>query len=256
MKKKFKGIVIDADFLIFEVCEGSYTKVSFFGKEKRELNGKYKEPLTKYKERFHKLVDDIVEGIHGNLPGEVNDKVKLCFSDPDNCFRYDIYPEYKGNRESGSRSKLFYRLRKWVLKKYGYGKNLEADDVVAHYVRKGWVGATFDKDLIKGVAGTWFDTYHSRRYIVELTYGDAFRFNLIQALAGDPTDNIKGIPRVGEKTAIKLLTEFGWDWDGVIKAYESKGLTKKDALLNVRLTNMEQWSPKKGLKLFKFKKRK
>ena len=67
-------------------------------------------------------------------------------------------------------------------------------------------------------------------------------------------DNIPGLPRVAEATAIKLLDKFGWDWDGVVKAYESKGLTEKDAILTKRLTSMEQWTPKKGVKLWKPKK--
>ncbi|MGB0440436.1 MAG: NADH-quinone oxidoreductase subunit NuoE, partial [Paracoccaceae bacterium] len=48
-------------------------------------------------------------------------------------------------------------------------------------------------------------------------------------------DDLKLIKGVGPKTAVKLLDKHGWDWDGVVTVYESKGLTEDDALLTARL---------------------
>jgi hypothetical protein len=167
-------------------------------------------------------------------------------------------------------------LRKWALKRYGYVKNVEADDVVSHFVREeNHVGATMDKDMLRGVAGTWFDTYHSRRTLHELSAGEANNFNLIQTLIGDATDNIKSLPKkagdpmipveglpkgqrqpfkLTEPMAIKLLDEFGWNWDGVVKIYESKGFSEKEATLNRQLICLNQWSPDEGVILWKSKK--
>jgi DNA polymerase-1 len=250
-----KMIALDADYLIFECTEGKFTQNKHFGSEEGEVEGeKYKEPLKPFKVKFKRLVSDVENEIAANLPGEVKG-IKVIISAPDGNFRYKIYPEYKANRKSGSRSELFYRLRKWVIKKYGYVKDVEADDVVAYYVReKGWIGASFDKDLLRGVPGVWFDTYHARRNLNTTSEGEARNFNLIQNLSGDPTDNIKGIPGVAEKTAIKLLDKHGWDWGGVVAAYKEKGLTIEDAILNRRLICMNQWTPKKGVKLWKPKK--
>ena len=243
MKKRW--IALDADYLVFECTEGSYHKENTFSNEKVNL--------APFKQRFKELVKGVEDEIAADMLGKCKIKgIKVFVGDPDTNFRYDFYPEYKGNRKSGDRSDTFYRLRKWVNKKYGYVKNTEADDVVAYYVReKNYIGASFDKDLKNGVAGDWFDTYHARRHMIETSQLEADRFNLIQTLTGDPTDNIKGLPRVAEKTAIKMLDELGWNWDGVVKAYESKGMTEKDAVFTRRLTDMTQYSPKKGVKLWK-----
>ena len=256
MKKK-KMIALDADFLIFEATEGRFTKGDFFKREDGEANGKkYKEPLKPYKQKIKRAIADIEDEISAALPGEVKG-IKAFFSDPNSNFRYDLYPEYKANRKRGSRSELFYRLRKWVMKKYGCVENVEADDVVAYYVReKGWLGATFDKDLLYGVSGIWFDTYNTRRNIVDTGVLQAQQFNLIQTLAGDPSDYIEGLPRVGHATAIKLLDKYGWNWAGVIAVYESKGMTEKDAFLSRRLIGLDLWTPKKGVKLWKPKRNK
>ena len=242
--KKMK-LVIDADFLIFQCTEGSYEKENKFANEKVNLKP--------YKIRLKQLVKDIEDEVATELVGRIKIKgeAKLLFSDPYSNFRYDLFPDYKKNRSGCDRSELFYELREWAHKKYGYGKMLEADDLYGYYMNTGkYVGATFDKDCLKGVAGIHFDVYHTHRYIVETSVDEARRFNYLQCLMGDATDGIVGIPRVGEKTAVKLLDEHGWDWDGVVKSYEAKGMTKEDAILTMRLVLVTQWNGKK-LKLFK-----
>jgi len=265
MKKRW--IALDADKLIFECAEGKYIKENTFDNEKVKLKP--------HMERFEQLVKDTEDRISADMLGKCKIKgIKVFFSDPDTNFRYDIYPEYKANRHASDRSPLFYRLRKKLLKKYGYVKNTEADDVVAYYVReKNYIGASFDKDLLYGVAGDWFDTYFARQYMIETTKLQSDRFNLIQTLMGDKEDNIKGLPidpkydmipmnplpegrtrqpfKVTEKVAIEMLDGYGWDWAGIVKAYKSKGKTEEQALLTRRLTDMTQWSPKKGIRLIK-----
>jgi len=241
--KKMK-IVIDADYLIFQCTEGAYEKENKFANEQVSLKP--------YKKRLKQLVKDIESEIAVELLGRVKikGKPKLLFSDPNGNFRYELQSDYKGQR-TGERSALFYELREWAHKKYGYLENLEADDGYGYYMGTGkYIGATFDKDCYKGLPGIHFNVYHTKRDIVETSIDEARRFNYLQALMGDPTDNIKGIPRVGEKTAVKLLDEFGWTWKGVVKSYESKGLTKDDAILTMRLVLVNQWNGKK-LKLFK-----
>lgn len=253
-KKKKRMIALDADFLIFEVTEGGNTKCNYFGAEDGNANGSaYKEPLKQYKKKLKQLIKDIEDEVAANLPGEVKG-IKPYFSDPKGNFRYDIYPAYKANRKGSERSELFYRLRSWAHKKFTVVDGVEADDVVAYYVsQKGWIGATLDKDLLKGVPGRWFDVYYSRRCLVDTSPGEALHFNFLQCLMGDPVDNIKGIPGVGEATAIKLLDKHGWTWDGVYKAYIDKGLGEEEMTLNARLVLMTQWHPKKGVKLWKRK---
>lgn len=280
MSKKLKKrwIGLDADPLIFQCTEAKAHTNRDMPDEGTSLAKKYKAPLAPFKVKLQKLINDIENEIAASMPGEVKG-IKVFFSDPKTNFRFDLYPEYKSNRDAGSRSKMFYRLRKWALKEFGYIKGIEADDAVAYYVReKNYIGAAEDKDLWRGVPGLWFHTHYTRRYLLENSPGEANCFNLIQTLTGDPDDYIKALPdkkgygmipmdplpegmsrqpfKVSEKKAIDLLDEFGWDWNGVVKAYESKGFTEKDAIFTRRLISMDQWHPKKGVKLWKPKKKK
>ena len=267
-KEKKRMIALDADYLIFTCTEGKHTKLSYFGAEEGSTRGKkYKEPLKPYKQKMKALIKDVEDEIAANMPGLV-EGIKPIFSDPNGNFRYDIFPEYKAGRPP--RSKLWYRLHKWALKKYGYTEGIEADDEVAYLVREeGWIGATMDKDLWRGIPGDWFNVYHSKRYMTYLSPVEARNFNLIQTLTGDRDDNIPGIPGVGETTAIKLLDKYGWHWEGVVMAYEnadkphpedkrkrlSLGLTREDAIFARRLIGMDQWHPKHGVKIWQEPKR-
>jgi len=253
-KTKKMKILIDADFLIFQVTEGKLDKMTVFGAEKGKVGSSdYKEPLKPYKERFKRLVKDIEDAVAVNTLGrfKIKGKTTLLFSDPDGNFRYDLYPQYKQNRADSTRGELFYRLRKWALKKYGYIKGVEADDQYGYYMGSGkYIGVSMDKDCIKGVAGVHFNPHYMHMDIVETGELEARNFTYLQSLMGDATDGITGIPRVGEKTAIKLLDKHGWDWAGVVKSYEEKGLTEDDAILTMRLVNLHQWDGKR-VNLFK-----
>ncbi len=276
MKKlEKKKVIIDADSLIFEVCEGKFTKSGGFGAEAGSVESDdYKEPLGKYKQRFKALVADVTEEVAVAALGQfkLKGKPKIALSDPDSNFRYDLYPEYKSNRPSGGRSKLFYRLRDWAIKKYGYVKNCEADDICGYYVlQKGYVGCSIDKDLLRGIEGFWFDMYHSRRSLAEVGAKQARDFNLIQNIIGDPVDSIKALPKkvgdpmipcvlpegqkrqpfkITEKIATELLDEYGWNDRGVLAIFESRGFGEDEMVLNRRLICMRQYNGKK-IKLWK-----
>ncbi len=268
-------IALDADKLLFDVTQSKYVKGSFFNNsaDSGVIKSDYKEPLKPYKRRFKELIKETEDEIAVALLGKVKIKgIEAILSDPKSNFRYDIYPEYKANRTESDRGDLFRRLKKWACKKYRWEKGFEADDVVSYLVSEhGYVGATFDKDMLRGVAGTWFDTYHTRRYAIETTEDDARRFNLIQVIMGDSVDNIKALPKkagdpmipcdieklglskqpfkMTEKLAGEALDEHGWDWDGVIKVFEQQGYGEKEAVLNLQLTSMEQYVGKSKPKL-------
>lgn len=262
MKKRM--IALDADYLTFICTEGKNTKSYGFGKKsgsKVTTKKAYKEPLKPYKDKLKRLIQDVEDEISAQMVGQVKG-IKPIFSDPNGNFRYDIFPEYKGKREP--RSKLWYRLHKWVMKKYGYVKGIEADDEVAYLVsKKNWIGASMDKDLWRGIEGDWFNVYHTKRTMSYLSPIEARNFNLIQNITGDSTDNIAGINGIGEIKAIKLLDKYGWDWNGVVQSYlnaekpkgVSQNLTIDDAILCRRLICMRQWTPKKGIKLWQLPKK-
>ena len=245
---KTRDLYIDADHLLYNVA-GQKAKDSLEGEVIQQ-----KVDMAPLKEAFNQGVKAIEDAV---AVATVSKKFKvgwtyLVFSDPQGNFRYDIFPDYKKSRQGKVQSDEFYALRRWahVHPDSIVVDGTEADDVVAYYVRKGAIGASNDKDILKGVKGRWFDTYYSRWSYSKVKKKDADRFVLLQTLAGDSTDGIKGIPRVAMKTAENLLTSNGESWDGVVKSYENAGLKLEDAILTRRLVGMDQWDPKSGVQLW------
>jgi len=247
-----KDVVIDADHILFFVTESNIYKSDFkTSKKKKGFVGKVKKnkiDLKPYKKHFKLIIQDYV------LTAEVESicydyelgKTRVILSDWTN-FRYDIFPNYKSGRSE--KKGVLKKLKAWAMKKYSFVKNCEADEICAYYVKKGGIGFSTDKDIIKGVGGYWFNTHYKHQCWVRTSSKDAKNFMLEQCIAGDATDGIKGIPRIGHIKAKQLLNKFGWSFEGVIKAYESKGLTEKDAVLTYNLVNMEIWTPKIGVVL-------
>jgi len=97
----------------------------------------------------------------------------------------------------------------------------EADDLIATYAREaGERGATAtivssDKDLMQLVTDkvTMFDTMKDRRIgiaeVIEKFGVPPEKVVEVQALAGDSTDNVPGVPGIGIKTAAQLIVEYG-----------------------------------------------
>ncbi len=267
---------IDADFLIYECTESKLNKTGGFSKGDAGSVGakkKYKPSLKPFKEKMKRLVQDIEDEAAVALIGQYRiGKTHLVFT-ADNNFRYDIYAAYKANRANTEKTKEFYRLRKWAQKKFTVIDKCEADDVCSFYARKGHLVVSMDKDVYKSSPGLFFNPHYLHRCVIETSHMEARQFTLIQTLTGDSSDNILALPKkkgdpmvdgvpapgtrkpfkVTEKLAMELLDEFGWDWVGIVKAFESKGFSEKEALLNRRLIGMDQAYPLKDGKKWKIK---
>lgn len=247
-----RDIVIDADHILFMVA---LSNAGFSGEGDGDFLGFGEVPtkpdITLYKDVFKDILNDYVSiaQVEIALRGDKEGKTRVIMSDDTN-FRYELFPEYKNKRPSTILEiKL---LKKWAMKKYTFIKNTEADDVVAHYVRKGAIGFTTDKDLLYGVAGIWFNSHYMTRAFVYTSKEDAEYFFKQQSLAGDGVDNIPAISGVGLITADKLLKKHGETWDDILRVYEIKGYDKDYMVCMVRLVCMTQWSPKKGIQLWQF----
>ena len=250
MSKK-KMIAVDADYLIHQIVHSFDAGTRQFSEYDSNIDGTYKQPIKPMIERFEDMVEDLIDDIAVVFLGEFKIKGAIPFFTSHDNFRHRLTDTYKANR--ASRSDLHMRFVKKLKKHYpdSFIPNTEADDVVAYYVaQKGYIGATFDKDLLLGVPGVWFDVYHARRSIVRTSQIEARNFTLLQSVMGDLTDGIQGIAGVGEKTAIKLLDKYGWDWGGVVASYIQYGMTERDAILTRRLIGMDQWTPESGVQLF------
>ncbi|MCP4667070.1 MAG: DNA polymerase I, partial [Deltaproteobacteria bacterium] len=151
-------------------------------------------------------------------------------------FRHHIYEDYKANRppmpeDMAVQIPLIKRIVKdlnlEMLEKQGY----EADDIIGTLARmceeKGFqvVMVTGDKDFRQLITPniTMWDTMKdavSDVASLKETYGlEPEQFIEVMGLSGDSTDNIPGVPGVGEKTAIALIREFG-SFDGVFDRVE------------------------------------
>lgn len=140
--------------------------------------------------------------------------------------RKDIYPEYKNRSpiDEGLRTQikecfeLLIKMKIPVLSKEGY----EADDIIASIVKKSVLEEaqvtiySTDKDLMQfmGMPGVkifnqGLGDYATAEYCVDKLGVEPEHALLAQAIQGDTSDNIPGIPGVGKVTAAKLIEQFG-----------------------------------------------
>ncbi|KQT12665.1 MAG: DNA polymerase I [Bradyrhizobium sp.] len=172
----------------------------------------------------------------------------IVFDKSEITFRNKIYPDYKAHRPPAPDDLIpqFALIREAVrafdlpcLEQTGF----EADDLIATYVRQACergASATIvssDKDLMQLVTDcvTMYDTMKDRRIgipeVIEKFGVPPNKVVEVQALAGDSTDNVPGVPGIGIKTAAQLITEYG-DLDQLLfRAGEIKQPKRREALL-------------------------
>ena len=150
----------------------------------------------------------------------------VVFDAKGKTFRSDIYKEYKANRPPMPED-LREQLKplKDICKAIGFPlieiEGVEADDVIATLVRTAKdkkvkaVVSSLDKDLMQLVEdpGTTIMNTMTHQIFNEEKVFEKFgvKPNQIRdmlALVGDTSDNIPGVPKVGQKTAAKWLSEY------------------------------------------------
>ena len=182
------------------------------------------------------------------------DYVACVFDAPGPTFRDALYPQYKATRSPmppDLRAQIepiheVVRLLGWkVLAVPG----VEADDVIGTLARLGTahglhtVISSGDKDLSQLVNEQVMviDTMNDRKRDVagvEAEFGVPPRLMVdYQTLVGDAVDNVPGVQKVGPKTAVKLLQEYGSLDALVARAHEIKGAVGEN------LRNALDWLP-------------
>ena len=167
------------------------------------------------------------------IKSERPDYLSVVFDTPAKTFRHDIFPDYKANRQKTPEDliaqieplhQLIINLGLPLIAVDG----VEADDVIGTLAleadKKGikTLIATGDKDMAQLVTENihLIDTMKDLRMgptEVKEKFGiQADRFIDYLTLAGDTSDNIPGVEKVGPKTAIKWINEYG-SLDGVIQ---------------------------------------
>ena len=159
------------------------------------------------------------------------DYIAVAFDKSRKTFRTDMYGEYKGQRaKTPDELKSQIPLLKEFLAALGIAfieiDNYEADDIIGTLARKSAdedceaLIVTGDKDALQLIAPQ-IKVMLTKRGIMDMQVFDEEAFKEkyaglephklidIKALMGDSSDNIPGVPGIGEKTALKLLTQFG-----------------------------------------------
>jgi DNA polymerase-1 len=160
----------------------------------------------------------------------------MVFSDR-YTFRHEINLLYKAHRRDKRSPLGINDLREWACDEWTSLRvdRLEADDVLGIIGSRdpdGSVIVSGDKDFAT-VPCTWYNFLKDD--LRKITKEEADFQHLVQTLAGDATDGYFGVPRVGLKTAEKILNKDGVEWQTVVNTYEKAGMTEEDALLNARM---------------------
>ena len=158
----------------------------------------------------------------------------VVFDAKGKTFRNEIYSEYKANRPPmPDELRLQLDPVKSICRAIGFPlieiEGVEADDVIATITRMAkdakykCVVSSLDKDLMQLVEDpdtTLMNTMKHEIFNEEKVFEKfGVKPNQIRdmlALVGDSSDNIPGVPKVGQKTAAKWLNEYS-NLDGVIK---------------------------------------
>ena len=218
------NLLIDADYIVYKCCAACETEIDY-GEDVIFVT-------SNYSDAYKAVTRDI-----SNITKQFGDFATpiLFFSDSSN-FRKKISPDYKGHR---NRKKPCGYKRVIRDLRINYEvivmKTLEADDAMGIYAtaHPGNIIVSPDKDMrqIPGKLYNLTDTTY-------ITPEEGARWHLIQTLAGDQTDGYSGVPGIGVKRAETLFDKEGYSWQTVLKAFNDKGLTEDDALLNARLARI------------------
>ncbi|MBI4368531.1 MAG: DNA polymerase I [Candidatus Omnitrophica bacterium] len=182
------------------------------------------------------------------LREEAPDYAAICFDRKEPTFRLKRYEAYKAHRkpmpddliEQMPHIKEFiHACRIPIFEQPGY----EADDLLGTIAKKGEAEGlevlivTGDKDALQlvddrvKILNTYKEEILDRKHVKERFGGlGPERVVDVMSLAGDQSDNIPGVPGIGEKTAVELICEHG-SLEGVYQHLDRvKGIARKKAL--------------------------
>jgi DNA polymerase-1 len=164
------------------------------------------------------------------------DGIAVAFDRPEPTFRHELVADYKAGRaeapdilrqQMGLVRQVVETLQVPILEVPGY----EADDVIATLATSARdrgidvIIVTGDRDTYQLVEDPHIKVLYNRRGVSDYALYDEAgikertgvtpaQYPMYAALRGDPSDNLPGVPGVGEKTAAKLINDYG-DLDGV-----------------------------------------
>lgn len=208
-----KVILVDGNNLLFR----SYYATAYQGNFMKNSKGFPTNALYGFVNMINKIIN------------EEKPEYMLVAFDKGKTFRHDKYEDYKAGRiEMPTELKQQFPLAKEILTNLGIKwfeiDNYEADDIVGTLAKmideaedyKGLIVSS-DKDLLQLISDkVVMKLLKSKDYIMmtKETFFDIYGLTPdkmidIKALQGDASDNIPGVKGIGEKTALKLLQDYG-----------------------------------------------
>src|SRR5580692_3021627 len=183
------------------------------------------------------------------------DQLVVAFDRPEPTFRHEMIPSYKATRseapdilrqQMGLVRQLVDTMQIPVVEAPGF----EADDVLATLATKAAAAGddvivvTGDRDTYQLVEDPHIKVLYNRRgvsdYVLYDEAGIAERTGVtprqypeFAALRGDPSDNLPGVPGVGEKTAAKLINTYG-DLDNLYAHLDDLTPRLRESLANAQ----------------------
>lgn len=208
-----KIILVDGNNLLFR----SYFATAYTGNIMRNKDGFPTNGLYGFVNMMNKIIT------------EENPKYIMVAFDIGKTFRHDKYAEYKGGRnETPDELKIQFPVAKKILNamgiKYFEIEGYEADDIIGTFAKKvdeteGYIATivSSDKDLLQLISDKVEVKLLKTKDHIRMTkeefkniYGiEPIRMIDLKSLMGDSSDNIPGVKGIGEKTALKLLQDYG-----------------------------------------------
>jgi DNA polymerase I len=187
------------------------------------------------------------------------DAILFAFDSGKKTFRHHQYPQYKGTRKELPQELIDqFQLIRQYLDASNYPRievdGYEADDIIGtmaiRYPQWQTTILTSDRDLLQLIDDTTSvilmkkgitELEHLDKELLKSEYGlKPEQIPDLKGLMGDPSDNIPGIPKVGEKTAMKLLDEYHTLENILENVNQLKGKLKETVEENIELAKLSK----------------
>lgn len=219
-------LVIDGDLYLYR-CAASCEEETDWGDDIWSLST----DLKQAKEHFAAMLKDFEK--------DLDAKEVIVTLSGNNNFRKTVEPTYKWGRKKTRKPVGYKALTEWVKETYNTIQVdcLEADDVMGilgSVPQTRAIVVSDDKDM-KSVPSNLYRPVTEER--LTISEADADRYFYTQTLTGDVTDGYAGCPKIGPKTAEKVLGSYP-TWNAVVAAYQKENLTADYALTQARLARI------------------
>lgn len=212
----------------------------------KNSSGEYTNAVFGFLNIFFRFIDE-----------EKPEYTSVAFDLPKPTFRHKKYPEYKGTRKampeelSPQITALKDILKKMNIKIFEL-EGFEADDVLGTLARKAEeknikpVIISGDRDLLQLATDNVMiripKTKGSKTEVENYLANDVLEaygvtpeeFIEVKALMGDSSDNVPGVPGIGEKTAVKLIRQFKSVDGAIANAQEVKSKRASENLVKFK----------------------